>query len=114
VFNQFTEQFTVLQLAELVKEAGKEVGLKVAIDHLPDPRVEAEEHYYNARHSNLIELGLKPHPLGKSLLDSLINIAVRYRDRIDAGLFAPQVNWRNPRNERHTGKPRRQLDKSLV
>jgi len=117
VFNQFTEQFTVLQLAELVKEAGKEVGLEVEIDHLPDPRVEAEEHYYNAKHSTLIALGLKPHLLSKSLLDSLINIAVHYRDRIDASLFAPQVNWRNPRNERHHAeKPTRQpvLDKSLV
>jgi UDP-sulfoquinovose synthase len=116
VFNQFTEQFTVLQLAELVKEAGQEVGLKVEIDHLPDPRVEAEEHYYNAKHSTLLHLGLKPHLLSTSLLDSLINIAIRYRDRIDAGLFAPQVNWRNPRNERHSERQSRQsaMDKSLV
>ena len=116
VFNQFTEQFTVLQLAELVKEAGQEVGLKVEIDHLPDPRVEAEEHYYNAKHSTLLHLGLKPHLLSTSLLDSLINIAIRYRDRIDAGLFAPQVNWRNPRNERHSEKQSRRpvMDKSLV
>jgi UDP-sulfoquinovose synthase len=104
VFNQFTEQFTVLQLAELVKAAGKEVGLTVEIEHLPDPRVEAEEHYYNAKHSNLIELGLKPHLLSRSLLDSLINIAVRYQDRIDASLFLPQVNWRNPKNERRAEK----------
>jgi UDP-sulfoquinovose synthase len=108
VFNQFTEQFTVLQLAEMVQQAGKKIGLKVAIDHLPDPRVEAEEHYYNAKHSNLIELGLKPHLLSNSLLDSLINIAVRYRDRIDTSLFLPQVNWRSPRNERRSKDPDRQ------
>ncbi len=102
VFNQFTEQFTVLQLAQMVKEAGTELGLKVQIDHLPDPRVEAEQHYYNAKHSNLIELGLKPHLLSNSLLDSLINIAVRYRDQIDAYLFMPQVNWRSVRNERRS------------
>ncbi len=105
VFNQFTEQFTVLQLAEMVKKAGSELGLKVQIDHLADPRVEAEEHYYNAKHSNLIELGLKPHLLSNSLLDSLINIAIRYRDQIDASLFLPQVNWRKARNERHTQQP---------
>jgi UDP-sulfoquinovose synthase len=40
VFNQFTEQFNVLELAEMVKESGKELGLKVEIEHLPDPRVE--------------------------------------------------------------------------
>ena len=58
VFNQFTEQFNVLELAQMVKESGKELGLKVEIDHLPDPRVEAESHYYNAKHSSLINLGL--------------------------------------------------------
>ena len=60
---------------------GQKLELKVEIDHLPDPRVEAEEHYYNARHSKLTDLGLKPHLLSESLLDSLMNIAIRYRDR---------------------------------
>ncbi|MEO8483869.1 MAG: NAD-dependent epimerase/dehydratase family protein [Acidobacteriota bacterium] len=100
VYNQFTEQFTVLQLAEMVKAAGTHMGLKVAIDHLPDPRVELESHYYNAKHSKLVDLGLQPHPLGSSLLDSLMNIAVRYKDRIDQSLFLPKVNWRNPHNDR--------------
>jgi UDP-sulfoquinovose synthase len=100
VFNQFTEQFSVLELANLVQVAGRKLGLQVEIDHLPDPRVEAEEHYYNARHSKLAALGLEPHLLSESLLDSLMNIAVRYRDRIDESLFLPQVNWRNARNAR--------------
>jgi UDP-sulfoquinovose synthase len=86
VFNQFTEQFSVLDLA-----------------HLPDPRVELEQHYYNAKHSKLVDLGLEPHLLSDSLLDSLLNIAVRYRDRIDTSLFLPQVDWRKPRNVRRTG-----------
>jgi hypothetical protein len=62
--------------------------------------VEAEEHYYNAKHSKLIDLGLKPHWLSDSLLDSLMNIAVKYRDRVDRSLIMPQVNWRNASNER--------------
>jgi UDP-sulfoquinovose synthase len=65
--------------------------------------VEAEEHYYNAKHSKLIELGLKPHLLSDSLLDSLMNIALRYRDRIDAGKMMPQVNWRKARNAHRPG-----------
>jgi len=100
VFNQFTEQFTVLELAHMVQAAGRKMNLHVEIDHLPDPRVEAEEHYYNARHSKLLELGLKPHLLSESLLDSLLNIAILYQDRIDRSLFLPKVNWRNARNER--------------
>lgn len=100
VFNQFTEQFTVLDLARMVQTAAAKLGLKVEIDHLPDPRVEAEAHYYNAKHSKLIDLGLQPHLLSDALLDSLINIATEYRDRIDSSLFMPQVNWRNPTNDR--------------
>ncbi len=101
VFNQFTEQFSVLDLARMVKSEGKELGLAVEVNHLPDPRVEAEEHYYNAKHSKLIELGLQPHLLSDSLLDSLMNIAMKYRDRIDPALMLPQVNWRQARNDRH-------------
>ena len=100
VFNQFTEQFTVLQLAHMVQDVAKKVGLKVSIDHLADPRVELEEHYYNAKHSRLADLGLQPHLLSDSLLDSLLNISVQYRDRIDQSLFMPQVNWRTYKNER--------------
>ncbi len=111
VFNQFTEQFSVLELAQMVQKAGTEIGLKVEIDHLPDPRVESEEHYYNAKHSRLVDLGLKPHKLSDTLLDSMIHIATKYRDRIDTSLFLPKVNWRKTRNER---KPQRALDKTLV
>jgi UDP-sulfoquinovose synthase len=100
VFNQFTEQFSVLDLAEMVRTAARKLGLRVEIDHLEPPRVESQEHYYNAKHSKLIDLGLQPHYLSDSLLDSLMNIAVRYQDRVDASLFIPQVQWRNTRNER--------------
>ena len=82
------------------RTAAGEMGLPVEIDHLPTPRVEAEEHYYNAKHSKLIDLGLQPHYLSDSLLDSLMNIAMKYQDRIDRSLFLPQVNWRNSRNQR--------------
>jgi UDP-sulfoquinovose synthase len=102
VFNQFTEQFSVLEIAQLVKAAGNKLGLDVEIDRIPDPRVESEQHYYNAKHSRLLDLGLKPHFLSDSLLDSLMNIAIRYRDRIDVSMFLPQVDWRKPSNERRT------------
>src|SRR6516164_8786167 len=100
VYNQFTEQFSVLELAQMVETVGKKLGMNVEIDHLPDPRVEAEEHYYNAKHSKLIDLGLEPHLLSDALLDSLVTIAVRYRDRVDHSLMMPQVNWREFQNQR--------------
>ncbi len=100
VFNQMTEQFSVLELAEMVQAAGSKLGLTVEIERMPDPRVEAEQHYYNAKHSKLIDLGLQPHYLSESLLDSLMNIAIQYRDRIDTSLILPRVNWRSPNNDR--------------
>jgi len=100
VYNQFTEQFSVLELAHLVKSAARKLGVVVEIDHIPDPRVEAEQHYYNAKHSKLVDLGLQPHKLSDALLDSLMNIAIKYRDRVDVSLMLPQVNWREPKNDR--------------
>lgn len=100
VFNQFTEQFSVMDLARKVQDAGTKMGIKVEIDHLPDPRVEAEVHHYNAKHSELIALGLQPHYLSESLLDSLLNVAMEYRERADESVLMPQVNWRNVSNKR--------------
>jgi UDP-sulfoquinovose synthase len=100
VYNQFTEQFSVLEIARMVQAAAKKLGMPVELNHLPDPRVEAEEHYFNAKHSKLIDLGLKPHFLSNSLLDSLLNVALKYRDRLDKSLILPRVKWRSPSNER--------------
>jgi UDP-sulfoquinovose synthase len=97
--NQFTEQFSVLELAHMVKTAARQMGLRIEIEHLPSPRVDAEENYYNAKNSRLIDLGLRPHFLGDSLLDSLMNIALKYQDRVDVSLFHPQVEWRKSRNQ---------------
>ena len=98
VFNQFTEQFSVLDLANLVQRIGSRKGLNVSIDHLPDPRVESEQHYYKAKHTKLLDLGLVPHNLSDSLLDSIMDVVIRYRDRIREETLLPQVNWRSTRN----------------
>jgi UDP-sulfoquinovose synthase len=106
VFNQFTEQFSVRQLAEMVVDAAGKLGLEARMENLPNPRVEKEEHYYNAKHTALLELGLEPHYLSESLLDSLLNIAVEYRDRVDTDHVLPSVDWRTGRSrERVTKAP---------
>ena len=97
VFNQFTEQFSVGELAQMVLEASNKVGIEARIEHLPNPRVEKEEHYYNAKHTALLELGLEPHYLSDGLLDSLLNIAIEYRDRVDLDHVMPSVDWRKGR-----------------
>ena len=94
VFNQFTEQFSVGDLALMVKNAGNALGLNVEINHLENPRVEKEEHYFNAKNTNLLGLGLQPHYLSESLLDSLLNFAMKYHYRVDQNQILPKVSWR--------------------
>jgi UDP-sulfoquinovose synthase len=98
VFNQFTEQFSILELADLVQRISGHKGLDVAIEHLPDPRVESEQHYYHAKHTKLLDLGLVPHNLSDVLLDSIMDMVIRYRDRVIEETLLPQVNWRSTRN----------------
>ena len=94
VFNQFTELFTVQDLAMKVKSAGISLGLDVEIDHLQNPRVELEEHYFHAKNTNLLDLGLQPHYLSDSLLDSLLNFAIKYKNRVDPQQILPRVTWK--------------------
>ncbi|MEH2444224.1 MAG: NAD-dependent epimerase/dehydratase family protein [Nostoc sp.] len=93
VFNQFTEQFSVSDLALMVKKAGNAMGLNVEINHLDNPRVEKEEHYFNAKNTKLLDLGLQPHLLSDSLLDSLLNFAIKYQKRVDHKQILPKVSW---------------------
>jgi UDP-sulfoquinovose synthase len=95
VFNQFTEQFSVLELAGLVKEAGEHIGYEVEIQHYDNPRVEKEEHYYNAVNSNLLDLGLQPKLLGEELVESMLGILDRYKGRVAEGAIDPRTRW-NP------------------
>ncbi|MBJ7298353.1 NAD-dependent epimerase/dehydratase family protein [Anabaena sp. AL09] len=93
VFNQFTELFSVGDLAMMVKKAGNALGLNVDINHIENPRVEKEEHYFNAKNTKLLDLGLQPHLLSDSLLDSLLNFAVKYQHRVDHKQILPKVSW---------------------
>src|SRR3954454_6903575 len=94
VFNQFTEQFTVAALADLVREAGESVGHRVEIQSFPNPRVELEEHYYNATNTKLLDLGLQPHHLGEELVQSMLKTIERYRDRVIERAIAPRTRWK--------------------
>ncbi|NEP80544.1 MAG: hypothetical protein F6K39_21665, partial [Okeania sp. SIO3B3] len=110
VFNQFTEMFSVGDLAMMVQKAGKAFKDKagkdlnlapddldnldnVKINYLENPRVELEQHYFNAKNTNLLDLGLQPHYLSDSLLDSLLNYAIQYKQRVDKDHILPKVSW---------------------
>ena len=93
VFNQFTETFNVLELARMVKAQAERLGLKVEIDHLKNPRVEAEQHYYNPSHRKLIELGLQPCLLSEELLQSMLKRVREHSARIKQDIILPRVTW---------------------
>ena len=97
VFNQFTEQFSVLDLARLVQGAGKQVGIDVRVDHLDNPRVEKEEHYYRATHTKLLDLGLEPHLLSETLIESMFATIERYKARVIFDHILPVTRWRGIR-----------------
>ncbi len=95
VFNQFTEQFSVLELAQLVKHAGEHLGFSVEVQHVENPRVEKEEHYYNAIHTKLLDLGLEPTLLGEELVESMIHLIERHKKRVIESSIDPHTRW-NP------------------
>jgi UDP-sulfoquinovose synthase len=93
VFNQFTEQFSVADLADIVQRVGDGMGLNVVVERIPDPRIEAEEHYYNAAHTGLLELGLRPHLLTDEVVAHLLTTIQRHKDRILLDPIAPKTLW---------------------
>jgi UDP-sulfoquinovose synthase len=97
VFNQFTEQFSILELARKVQEAGRDVGIEVVWHHYDNPRVELEEHYYNAKHTKLLDLGLQPHLLSETLIESMFSAIERYKDRVIEAHINPKTRWRGVR-----------------
>ena len=94
VFNQFTETFSVAGLAEKVRHAGQELGIEVRVDNVHNPRVEAEEHYYNPKHTKLPSLGLEPTLLSETLIESTLGVIDRYRDRVINEVIDPSTEWR--------------------
>jgi UDP-sulfoquinovose synthase len=94
VFNQFTETFNVAELAEKVRHAAGELGIDVQIDHVDNPRVEMEQHYYNPTHTKLLSLGLQPTLLSETLIESMLETIRRYQDRVLEDVIAPVTQWR--------------------
>ncbi len=92
VFNQFTEQMSIRGIAETVARA---YPGKCHIEMIDNPRVEAEDHYYRAAHTRLLELGLMPHLLSETLLSSMFGIIDRHRDRVNLEALLPKIQWRN-------------------
>jgi len=94
IFNQFTEQFSVNELADRVQNAAKKIDIDVKIKSIENPRKEAEDHYYNAAHTGLVELGLKPHFMSEEVLINMLERIIAHKDAISSDRIMPRVRWK--------------------
>lgn len=94
VFNQFTEQFSVMDLAHMVQDSAVTHGMKVDVQHLRNPRVEQEKHYYYAVHSRLTDLGLKPHLLNQEVIGQMLLKAKSVKSLVQEESILPKVDWK--------------------
>ena len=94
VFNQFTEAFSVMELASEVCAAANALGYNARIENCENPRVELEEHYYNPQHNGLVDLGLKPRLLSEELIETMLHTVERFKDRVSLRAIAPATQWR--------------------
>ena len=94
VFNQFTESFSVEELAVKVVAAASTLGIDAQINHVENPRVEKYNHYYNAVNTRLIDLGLEPHLLTEGVLAEILEVARAHAGRVRNELILPSVTWR--------------------
>jgi UDP-sulfoquinovose synthase len=93
VFNQFTEEFSILELAAKVKNVAKKEGLYAKIVHLENPRREKEEHYYHAVNTKLVDLGLHPHLLTDEVLHDILLTVIKRQNRVIKEKIIPEVKW---------------------
>tara|TARA_Y100000996_G_scaffold82892_1_gene56972 strand:- start:394 stop:1527 length:1134 start_codon:yes stop_codon:yes gene_type:complete len=93
IYNQFTEQFSINELANRVITALSKIGLDTKICKIKNPRIEKEKHYYNAKNSKLKKLGLKPTLLTENSIIEIANYVKKYKKNIDKSLFQPRIKW---------------------
>ena len=93
IFNQIMETFSVNQLADKVQQVGKALGYDVKINHMENPRKEAEEHYYNPTYQGLVEIGVKPHYLTDEVMTGMFKAAEKYKKNIRKDVIFRGIKW---------------------
>lgn len=93
IFNQIMETLSVNDIAEKTELVGKRLGYDVQVEHLDNPRKEAEEHYYNPTYQGLIDIGVEPHYLTDDVMEHLFKTVQAYKDNIDQSIIFKGVKW---------------------
>jgi UDP-sulfoquinovose synthase len=95
VFNQFQEVYDLTELARKVQKVAAVLGLHVSIENLENPRIEAEEHYYNADHQHLANLGYRSAHNAETEIKIMLQDMLPFRDRIwkKQHVLIPDIRW---------------------
>ncbi|MCI5218666.1 MAG: NAD-dependent epimerase/dehydratase family protein [Candidatus Electrothrix sp. LOE2] len=93
IFNQIMETFSANELAEKTKRVGENLGYQITINHLENPRKEAEEHYYKPTYQGLIDIGVEPHYLTDDVLEKMISLVGKYKNNIRKDVIFKGVKW---------------------
>ena len=88
IFNQMTEVHRIRDLANLVHEMS---GTPIAF--VPNPRQEASENELEVDNKQFMDLGLKPVTLKVGMLSELVEVAKKYKHRIDMKRIPAQSAW---------------------
>tara|TARA_B110000211_G_scaffold226921_1_gene281081 strand:+ start:1970 stop:3121 length:1152 start_codon:yes stop_codon:yes gene_type:complete len=94
VFNQFTEVFSIMELAELVKIQTKKKGISASIKKIINPRVEKSNHYFNPKNENFLKLGLKPRKISEVILNEMIDKIIANKDNVNKEIIFPEIKWK--------------------
>src|SRR5215203_769678 len=99
VFNQFQRVYDLSEFAELVRAAAHDMGLEAEVRHVENPRVEAEDHYYEPDHQHLFDLGYAPTLDIRGEIRTMLEDLVPHRDRIERhrDVLLPDVRWNGQR-----------------
>ena len=88
ILNQLTETHRLIDLANLISEL-----TGVRIQHVTNPRREAESNDLTASNEGLVGMGLNPTTLRHGLLEEVSDIARRYAHRCDRARIPCESHW---------------------
>ena len=107
IFNQATETFSVIELAEKVSSL-----TGIAIKFYVNPRVEDLKNELKVKNEKFLKLGLKPITLNGGLMSEVVDVAEKYKHRCDKNKILCTSKWREdiPDDEQGTLKPDSEIE----
>jgi len=89
-FNQYESIHSVNELADMVSNNS---SYPAFIKNIPNPRKEAESHYYNPTNDSLLNLGYEPTTDMNAEIKDLLRKLSGYKHRINEEVIMPKIKW---------------------